>query len=92
MDFLMIWQDGVKNAVATSGTALTAEHLAVLRRSADELILSFDADEAGQAAAERAIDLTGANDFSVKLLVIEDPKLKDPADVVKAVPERLENW
>ena len=89
MDFLMIWQDGVKNAVATSGTALTAEHLAVLRRSADELILSFDADEAGQAAAERAIDLTGANDFSVKLLVIEDPKLKDPADVVKSGPGKI---
>ncbi len=86
MDLLMIWQDGIKNVVATSGTALTDDHLTVLRRLADELILSFDSDEAGQAAAERAIDMANAHDFSVKLLVIDDPKLKDPADVVRAKP------
>jgi len=87
MDFLMLWQDGVKNAVATSGTALTQEHLKVLRRLTDELVLSFDADEAGQAATERMIDLAGANDFSVKLLIIpEAGNMKDPADVVKSKP------
>jgi len=86
IDFLMIWQDGVKNAIATSGTALTADHLAVLRRLADEIVLSFDSDSAGQAAAERAIDMANANDFVVKLLVIEDHGLKDPADVAKAKP------
>ena len=84
MDFLMMWQDGGKNVVATSGTALTPDHLAVLRRIADELILSFDFDEAGQIAVERAIDLAGTHDFSVKILVIDDSKLKDPADIVKA--------
>lgn len=89
MDLLMIWQDGVKNVVATSGTALTNEHLVILQRLADELILSFDSDEAGQAAAERAIDLANAYDFSVKLLVIDDAKLKDPADVVKAKPGHI---
>lgn len=89
MDLLMIWQDGVKNVVATSGTALTGDHLTVLHRLADELILSFDSDEAGQAAAERAIDMANAHDFSVKLLVIDDAKLKDPADVVKAKPGHI---
>ncbi|MBI5732259.1 MAG: DNA primase, partial [Candidatus Magasanikbacteria bacterium] len=89
MDLLMIWQDGVKNVVATSGTALTDDHLTVLRRLADELVLSFDSDEAGQAAAERAIDMANAHDFSVKLLVVDDPKLKDPADVVKAKPGHI---
>ncbi|MBI4992109.1 MAG: DNA primase [Candidatus Harrisonbacteria bacterium] len=91
MDFLMVWQDGIKNAVATSGTALTQDHLAVLRRLADEVVLSFDADLAGQIAAERSIDLAGAHDFAVKLLVIEDAKFKDPADVVREQPGKIKD-
>lgn len=83
MDFLMMWQDGIKNAVATSGTAVTGDHLKVLKRYADELVLSFDSDEAGQTAAERTIDLAEANDFSVKVL---EMRAKDPADVVKENP------
>lgn len=86
MDFLMMWQDGVQNTVATSGTALTGDHLKVLRRVADELVLSFDTDEAGQAAAERGIDLAGSLDFSIKLLMIKDTDFKDPADVIKDKP------
>lgn len=86
MDFLMMWQDGVKNVVATSGTALTPEHLKTLKKLTDDLVLSFDSDDAGQAAAERSIDLASGLDFTVKLLLIEDPKLKDPADVVKEKP------
>lgn len=84
MDFLMLYQDGVKNAVATSGTALTYEHLKNIRRLTDQLILFFDNDEAGQKAAERSIDLAGANDFNVKLLTLKD--YKDPAEAVKAKP------
>lgn len=89
MDFLMMWQDGVKNVVASSGTALTPDHLTALRRLADELVLSFDADEAGQLAAERSIDLANSQDFLVKLLIINDPQFKDPADVVKVGPGRI---
>ena len=89
MDFLMMWQDGVKNVVATSGTALTPEHLKTLKKLTDELVLSFDADEAGQAAAERSIDLAASLDFSIKLLIIDDPKMKDPADVVKEGPGHI---
>lgn len=89
MDFLLAWQDGVKNAAATSGTALTEDHLKVLRRLADELVLAFDSDDAGQKAIERAIDLGGAQDFSVKVLLIKDSALKDPADVVQQKPGQL---
>ncbi len=81
MDFLMLWQDGVKNAVATSGTALTQDHLTTLRRVADSLILIFDSDEAGQAATERAIDLAAANDFSAQVVLLKSEK--DPADFIK---------
>ncbi|MDO8443265.1 MAG: DNA primase [bacterium] len=95
MDFLMMWQDGVRNVVATSGTALTPEHLKTLKKLTDDLVLSFDSDAAGQAAAEKSIDLASSLDFMVKLLIIEDPKLKDPADVVKekpgAIAELLKN-
>jgi DNA primase len=82
MDFLMSWQDGLKNAVATSGTALTNDQLTLLKRVADQLVLSFDSDVAGQNAIERSIDLVAAQDFGVKVLLI--PKGKDPADLVRS--------
>ncbi len=87
MDFLMMWQDGIKNVVASSGTALTTEQLTMLRRLADTIILSFDTDAAGQAAAERSIDLAAAQDFTVKIL--NTGEYKDAADVVKAAPGKM---
>lgn len=87
MDFLMSWQAGVKFGVASSGTALTEDHLRVLRRLSDALILSFDADEAGLAAGERAIDLAEANDFNVKVAVFKG--FKDPAEAVASNPKNL---
>lgn len=86
MDFLMAYQDGVKNLVATSGTALTDEHLKLIRRLAENIILSFDNDSAGKAAAERTIDLSQVNDLNTKVIVFDDPALKDPADIAKAKP------
>lgn len=88
MDFLLCWQDGVKNAVATSGTALTQDHLKVLRRQTDVLIFCFDNDEAGLKAAERSIDLAHNEDFNVKVLVID--KYKDPAEAVQKEPGLME--
>ncbi len=87
MDFLMLWQDGVKNVVASSGTALTMEHLTALRRIAETLVLSFDADDAGIAAAERSIDLAQSADFNVKILTIKG--YKDPAEVVQGAPGKM---
>lgn len=91
MDFLMSYQDGITNAVATSGTALTEEHLRTLRRLCENLVLAFDNDGAGRAAAERTIDAAAAFDFNVRVLPLTDPSAgsgqaapKDPADIVKA--------
>lgn len=84
MDFLMMWADGIKNTIASSGTALTGEHLGALRRISDNLILGFDSDPAGLAAAERSIDLASSLDFNVKVLEIKG--FKDPADAVLASP------
>ncbi|MBN2197970.1 DNA primase [Candidatus Wolfebacteria bacterium] len=81
MDFLMLYQSGINNTVASSGTALTSDHLKTLSRLTDKLILYFDNDEAGFNAIERAIDLAGALDFSVKILTLKD--FKDPAEAVQ---------
>ena len=88
MDFLMSWQSGVKNIVASSGTALTPDHLVVLHRLAEELIINYDSDEAGAEAAVRAIDLAEASDFSVKVATVEG--FKDAADAAKADPENVQ--
>ena len=84
MDLIMCHQDGLKNAVATSGTALTTDHLKTLKKQTDNVMFSFDNDEAGQKAAERSIDLAKNLDFNVKILSIKD--YKDPADAIKAQP------
>jgi DNA primase len=88
MDFLMSWQAGVKHAVASSGTAFTGDHLHVLRRLTDEIIVSFDNDEAGREAGERAIDLATAQDFRVRVVMLTGG-LKDPAELAQENPEAL---
>lgn len=87
MDLLMSQQTSVANTVATSGTALTEEHLKIIKRLADNLILSFDTDEAGLAASERAVGMALEVGFDVK---IADIKEKDPADLIKKNPEEWE--
>lgn len=83
MDFLMMYQSGIQNAVAVSGTALTHEHLKTIRRLADRLLVCFDNDEAGQRAIERSIDLGLQADFSVGIIALPQ---KDPADMVRENP------
>ncbi len=90
MDFLMSWQDGIKNLVATSGTALTGEHLRALKRVAENLVLAFDEDEAGRLATERAIDMAVAEDLAVKVMKVPaDLAAKDPADIALSKPGAL---
>lgn len=92
MDVIALHQAGFKNVVATSGTAFTNEQLNILKRHTENLLVSFDADSAGIAAALRGIDLALAHGFNVK--VIEMPKnesgaplAKDPDELVKKSPE-----
>ena len=67
---------------------MTIDHLKILRRLADGLIVSLDNDEAGQAATERAIDLAEANDFVIKVAKFGE---KDPADFVKNHPGKIKS-
>jgi DNA primase len=74
-------------AVATCGTALTNEHVKLLRRYARKLVLAFDADSAGQAAAERFYQWEREHDLEVS--VADLPAGVDPADLAGSDPERL---
>ncbi len=87
MDLLMSQQTSTLNTVATSGTALTEEHLKIIRRLADNLVLSFDTDEAGLAASERAVGMALSRGFDVKIAEISE---KDPADLIKKNQEEWE--
>lgn len=87
MDLIMCHQAGTKNAIATSGSALTPEHLQVLKRYAENLVFSFDADTGGEGATKRAITSAQQLEFNIKvaLLPAED---KDPAEIIKKDPKK----
>ena len=78
MDCLMAHQFGLEHTVATLGTALTSEHARLLGRFADRLILVFDADQAGQKATERAIDVLLGQRLTIGLVTL--PAGMDPCD------------
>ena len=75
-DFLSLYQHGVKNVVASLGTALTTEHIRLLKGYAKKVILVFDSDEAGINAAKRSINISINEGIELKILVL--PQGKDP--------------
>ena len=81
MDVISMHQAGFTNAVASLGTALTSQHASLLKRYTDEVILTYDSDEAGIKAALRAIPLLKAAGVSTKVLHM-DP-YKDPDEFIK---------
>ena len=81
MDVIALHQAGFTQAVACLGTALTREQAQLLSRYANEVVLSYDADEAGQKAAQRALDVLGQT--NLKLRVIQLTGGKDPDDVLR---------
>lgn len=80
LDVILPHQAGYRGIVATLGTALTRDHLRVLRRYADKVVLMFDGDAAGRRANERGMDLLLSE--NADLYVAELPAGHDPADVV----------
>ncbi len=83
VDAILSWQAGAQHVVATSGTALTPHQLRMLGRYSMNLAMCFDADQAGKVATRRGIGLALAQNFSVKILTIQDAECKDPADYVR---------
>jgi DNA primase len=90
LDVIMLHQAGFTNAVATLGTALTVEHLPLLRKGEPKVIMAYDGDKAGRAAALKASRLLSAGGFSGGVVIFLDGM--DPADMVKnGAVEELSN-
>lgn len=81
MDVISVHQAGFDNAVATLGTALTEEQAKLASKYTDKIILAYDSDGAGQAAAKRAIKIFG--DTGLKVHVLSIPDAKDPDEYLK---------
>ncbi len=72
MDVIICHQYGFKNGVAPLGTSLTSGHLLKLRKLTKEVVVVFDGDAAGIAAAKRALPLLAQHDFHAKILILPD--------------------
>ena len=81
LDAISLYQAGIKNVAATLGTALTPEHLRVLKRYANEAFLIFDADEAGARAAERTLPLFGGEKMYARAATL--PEGEDPDSFIR---------
>lgn len=81
MDVIALHQAGFTNSIACLGTALTQEQARLVSRYAEEVILSYDSDEAGQKATRRAIDIFGKT--GVKIRVLKLTGGKDPDEIIK---------
>lgn len=84
LDYIIPFQEGVHNIVASLGTALTDGQVRLLRRYMDQpqIVVNFDPDSAGQAATMRSIDVLLAEGFKVNILAM--PTNQDPDDFVRA--------
>lgn len=82
MDVLMAHQHDVRNVVATLGTALTAHHVDQLMRGIENLTVVFDADRAGKAAADKALDVAVSRASNVYVATLPDGM--DPCDLLLA--------
>ena len=89
MDVIALHQAGFTNAVAALGTSFTEEHANLIARYAKKVTLLFDADEAGQKAASRAIDIMGKTGVDVRVMHVPDGK--DPDEFLQNnPPERFQ--
>ena len=91
-DVIVAHRFGIDNAVASSGTALTSEQVRLLARFTEEVVLVFDNDNAGKAAAFKAIEQAAEGKLRVRVGVLEGPA-KDPDEFLRAAGEQAgQRW
>ena len=81
LDLISLFEAGIQNVVAPQGTAFTEHQARILKRFVDEVVLCFDADRAGQKAAEHSLDALLQNDLIVR--VVEMPPGEDPDSLIR---------
>ena len=81
MDLISLYQYGIRNVCATLGTALTIDQGKLLKRYVDNVIISYDSDNAGVKATLRAIDILSSIGINVKVLNLKD--VKDPDEYIR---------
>ncbi len=81
MDVISLHQSGINNAVASLGTALTESQGRILKKYAEEIVISYDADTAGQSATMRGLNLLNDIGCSVRVLIVPDGK--DPDEFIR---------
>jgi len=81
LDLIVPYQSGVRNVVASLGTALTAEQAKLLSRFARKVVVNYDGDRAGVQAAKKSIEILLAEDIEVKVLVLPDNA--DPDEFIR---------
>ena len=86
MDVIACHQAGMRNVVASSGTALTEEHVKLLKRYSININMAFDMDEAGQNAARRGIAIALREGMNIKVICLPEDAGKDPDECLKKNP------
>jgi DNA primase len=84
IDLMRCWQKGVRNVVAPQGTAFTEQQARTLKRLAKEVVICFDADNAGQKAAQRVIEVLLKEDVQIRIARI--PEGEDPDSLLRRQP------
>src|SRR5205814_10093564 len=81
LDLISLFETGIKNVLAPQGTAFTEHQARILKRFVEEVVLCFDADQAGRKAAEHSLDALLQNDLIVR--VVDMPPGEDPDSLIR---------
>ncbi len=89
-DVILCHQEGHKNVISSSGTALTPKQLDILGRYTKKILTAFDMDEAGGSATKKGIDMALEKGFDVRVIMM--PENTDPADIISRDKEEWERY
>ncbi len=81
LDFIALYESGIKNVIASLGTSLTTGHVGLIKRFADTVIFNYDPDSAGKAATMRSLDLLLSREMKIKIMTL--PEGKDPDQFIR---------